>query len=85
MDRVALPDDRIDSSEVGSCEGCGGTVYAYEATTCASCDAAVHTNCEKTCHICRSHGCRMCLVQDPDTQKWTCKNCTLGELDEESK
>ncbi len=83
MDRFAMPDDSIDSREIGSCEGCGGVVYAYEATLCASCDVPIHKACQKTCHVCRLVGCRVCLSQDPDTQEWTCENCVLKELESE--
>ena len=83
MDRFANSDDSIDSREVGSCEGCGGVVCAFESTTCASCDAAIHKGCQKTCHVCRSVGCRTCLSQDPDTQEWTCENCMLDQLESE--
>ena len=84
MDRFAAPDDPIDSREVGSCEGCGGVVYAYEATTCASCDAPIHKGCQKTCKVCRSVGCRTCLSQDPDMQEWTCDNCIIDKLEREN-
>ena len=83
MDRFAMPDDSIDSREVGSCEGCGGVVCAYEATTCPSCDVPIHKGCQKACHVCRSVGCRSCLSQDEDSLDWSCENCMVEKLERE--
>ncbi len=83
MDRFVSPDDHTDATEVGSCEACGGVVYAYESTSCPSCDVPIHKGCKKTCSGCGSQGCRTCLAQDPDTQEWICENCMLEKLESE--
>lgn len=83
MDRFATPDDSVDSREIGSCEGCGGVVCAFEATTCPICDAQIHTGCQKKCSVCGSHGCRACLAQDEETLEWTCEHCMLDRLESE--
>ena len=52
--------------EVGSCESCGGVMYAHESQKCENrgCERMIHSSCVEHCETCGESGCKLCLLFD---------------------
>ena len=76
LDRFSTGVTPAEPYEVGDCGGCGATIYDYEFATCRACGAEVHEGRREKCEICGADGCRVCLIEDPDTGERRCpENC----------